>query len=200
MARRIQERDLLSVDRHYISADVLGNASGLPVCHMSVADRVQQRSFSMVYMAHNADYRRTGLQFALVLVGFLQQFLDNIHLFFRLGDDIVAEGNLLGLLKINLLVDCHHDALQEQFLYNHCRLHLHFFRQFPDGQLLRKGDLLDLLPFFLFLAMHRLLQGLGQGMLLAASLIGPVSAARAAVVGEFIFPQGILILSLSLSL
>ena len=62
MTRSIQERDLLSIDGHHRCTDMLGNTTGLAVCHTCGTDRVQQGCFTMIDMTHNTDNRWTWNQ------------------------------------------------------------------------------------------------------------------------------------------
>src|SRR5699024_2333323 len=68
MSRGIQKCDLLSVNVYHISSDMLSDSSGLPVCYMSLTDAVQKRCFTMIYMTHNADYRRSWHQTAFFVL------------------------------------------------------------------------------------------------------------------------------------
>ena len=68
MSRRIQESDLLTINIYHISANMLGNSSSLTIRHMRLPDTVQKGSFSMVYMPHNTDYRRSWNQGAFFIL------------------------------------------------------------------------------------------------------------------------------------
>src|SRR5699024_11451704 len=78
MSRCIKEGDLLSVDFHHVGADMLCNTACLSVGYVSVEDGIQKRGLSVVNMAHNADHRRTFLHLLLVLLLFLEEFLDHV--------------------------------------------------------------------------------------------------------------------------
>ena len=147
MARRIQEGDILSVDRNHRSTDMLGDTTCLTVCYMGITDRIQQRSFTMIYVSHNTDNGRTGNHILFILFFLTKQFLDYINLFFCLRNNIIIQCNLLGLFKVDFMVHSHHDSFQEQLLHNYGRLHLHLLSQLTNCQFLRKCDLL----YFLFL-------------------------------------------------
>ena len=45
----------------------------------------------MVYMTHNADYRRSLYQILLIFIVLFQQFFDHIDLYFLLTDDVVID-------------------------------------------------------------------------------------------------------------
>ena len=62
MARCVKEGDLLIIDGNHVGTDVLCDTACLSVCHMGVSDTVQKRCFTMVNVAHNADYRRSRNQ------------------------------------------------------------------------------------------------------------------------------------------
>ena len=68
MSRRIQESDLLSIDFHHISADMLSDAACLAVSYVGVADRIQERGLAVVDMAHDTDDRRTFHHSAFVFL------------------------------------------------------------------------------------------------------------------------------------
>ena len=52
----------------------------------------------MVYVTHYADYGRTLLKKLVVLFLLLEEFCDDIHLFFHLTDDVILDGDILGIL------------------------------------------------------------------------------------------------------
>ena len=62
MARRIEERHLLATDADRIGADVLRNAAGFAFRHLRLTDRIQQRCFAVVDMAHDRHDRRPRLE------------------------------------------------------------------------------------------------------------------------------------------
>ena len=49
-----------AIDLHLVGADVLGDAAGLPLGHLGVADIVQQGGLAMVHVAHDHHHGRTG--------------------------------------------------------------------------------------------------------------------------------------------
>ena len=105
----------------------------------------------MVYMSHDADYRRSGYEIFLVFLILFQKFFDHIDFYFLLTDTVEFKCNLFCLVKFNLLVHGYHCTLQEKLLYQLCRLYLHRLSQFTNGKLLRDCDRADcLLRFFLF--------------------------------------------------
>ena len=56
MAGRIDEHDLAAVLFDVISADVLRDAAGFAVGDIGRTDRVQQRSFAVIDVAHDGDH------------------------------------------------------------------------------------------------------------------------------------------------
>ena len=66
VSRCIQEGNLLPVHLYHIGADMLCDSSGLSVDHIGVTDCIQKRGFSVVYVTHDTDYRRTLLHLAFV--------------------------------------------------------------------------------------------------------------------------------------
>ena len=77
VARGVDERQGSPFLVHLIGTDVLGDAPGLAVGHVGVADLVEQLGLAVVHVAHNGDHRRPDgevlCEFTLVEVG-LQQF------------------------------------------------------------------------------------------------------------------------------
>ena len=63
VARRIEERQTLpAIGRHLIRTDVLRDTAGFACDNFGIADRIQQRCFTVVNVAHDRDDRWTGLQ------------------------------------------------------------------------------------------------------------------------------------------
>ena len=62
MARCIKERNQRSVLRlHLIGTDMLGNAASFAGDDIGTAQRIEQRRFTVIDMAHHSDDRRTRL-------------------------------------------------------------------------------------------------------------------------------------------
>ena len=140
MARSIKESDLLSVDIYNICPDMLGDTARLFVDHVRMADRIQKRRLTMVNVTHDADYRRTLLHLALVLLVLLKQLFYYVYDFFLLAENIEFQSDTFCGLVIDLLIDRHDLALHEQLLHNDGRYDLHLISQFLDGQNLREHD------------------------------------------------------------
>ena len=102
----------------------------------------------MVYVSHHADNRRTFYHCLFVFILFTQKFLNDIDFYFPLTNDLIFNGNFFCRLKADLLIDCDHLPLEEQFFHDHGRLNLHFICQFLDCQRIRQCNGFDL--FFLF--------------------------------------------------
>ena len=71
MSRCIKEGDLSVIDLDHGSTDMLGDAACLSCSYICLADCIQKRGFTMVNMAHNADYRRSGNHIFRLLLVFL---------------------------------------------------------------------------------------------------------------------------------
>ena len=108
MAWRIQKCNFPVSDRYHISAYMLGNASGFFICHMGIADRVQKRSFTMVYMTHNTNYRRSGYQCLFCIFLVFQHLADYVFLFFRFRIKIIFQCNFPCGLKVQLGINRQH--------------------------------------------------------------------------------------------
>ena len=125
MSRCIQEGNLLSVDGYHISTNMLCDTARFAIGYLSVTDGIQQRCLTMIDMTHNADNRWTCNHIVLCFFLLTKQFLNNIHLDFRLTDAVEFQCNLFCLLIIHVLVYRHHNALHKQFLNDHRSLHFH---------------------------------------------------------------------------
>ena len=99
----------------------------------------------MVYVSHNADYRRTLHHLAHVLFILLKKFLNHIHLYFLFAHNVVLDGDIFRFLIGNFRIQRYDLACQEEFFNDNGRLHLHLVGKFLDGQLLRQHNHLDLL-------------------------------------------------------
>ena len=134
----------------------------------------------MVNVTHNADYRRSWHQCGSVFLFLFQKFLDHIHFFFLLCNDIKLQSDLLCLFKVDLVVYGNHDAFHKQFLYDYGRLHFHLFSQLTDSQLLRDHNLFYFL-FLLFLRLwtNRFLKGFRKSLIRTASLVWTIAALTA---------------------
>ena len=149
MSRSIKECDLLSVDLDNGCTDVLCNTAGLTSCYITVTDRIQKRSLTMVNVSHNADNRRTFHHQAFIFLILFQEFFDYIHDLFLLTQNIKFHCDLFSSIVINLLIYRNNFSLQEQLLYDHRRNNLHLVGKFFDRKNFWNHDLLDLL-FLLF--------------------------------------------------
>ncbi len=145
MSRSIQKCDLLTVDLHHISSDMLSDAAGRPVDHVGMTDGIQKGGLSVVYVSHDTDHRRTLLHGALVLFVLLQKLFDDVHHFLLLAQNIKFHGDLFRRIIVDLLIDGGYLSLHKELLYDNRRNDLHLIRKLFDGQKLRKDDLLDLL-------------------------------------------------------
>ena len=111
VSRCVEEDDLLSVDLDFRSTDVLCDAAGLPGSDVGVSDSVQERSLTVVYVAHDRDDRRSRLELALgILVHVDARFLDLSDLFSNgdLKSEVLRE-HLYSVL-VERLVDGSHNA------------------------------------------------------------------------------------------
>ena len=202
MSRCIEEGDLPAIDLNHRSADVLSDAAGLPGRHIGLADGIQQGSLAVVYMAHNADNRRSGNHIRLILLVLLEKLGDYIHLLLLLAEHVKLHCNLFRLVIVDLLVQSHDLPFKEKLLHDDRGLELHLVGQFPDRQSLRQSDGLDILHLGLFLL------GLGHdkcslsglwrfllAVLLPVSLVEPVVLVRCLillpVVGGLCLDRGI---------
>ena len=104
MARSVEERDASSVVEFYVvGSDVLCDTSGFSGNHIGVADIVEQRCLTVVYVAHYGHDRRTGHKFVFGIL-FLMYGFDH---FGRYEFSLVAEfvGYDIDGLGVESLVD-----------------------------------------------------------------------------------------------
>ena len=132
VARGVEEGDLLSVQHHAVSADVLGDTAGLAFDDVGFADVVQQRGFTVVDVSHDRHDRRTRNEVLLLVFGFVGDSLLNLH-----GDEfgLVTElfGNDHERFGIEALVDRHHQSEVHAGHDDLRRRDVHHRRQLADG-------------------------------------------------------------------
>jgi len=61
----INERDLLALAGNLVGTDALSDTAHFVLCDFCFTNRVKQRSFPMVHMAHHRDNGRTDLEYTL---------------------------------------------------------------------------------------------------------------------------------------
>ena len=121
MAGSVDESYHPAVAFNRVSTDMLSYAARFTLGNMSFADRIKQRSFAVVNMAHDRDNGRTGNKIFLCIHFFgilLHRLLISLcNLVLKL--DIVFHCNKLTGLKIDILIDvcnnAHHEQLFENF-------------------------------------------------------------------------------------
>ena len=198
MAGGIKEGDGLPIDLHLVGADVLGDAAGLALGHVGVADIVKEGGLAMIHVAHNHHHRGPVLQIlGLVLGGVDELLLDgNYHLALHLAAHLLGDDG--GGVKVDKLADTSHDAVLHQALDHLGGGLFHAAGQLPHADLVGDQNLdgglfgdLQLEPAHLLLLLLTTL--VGEGLLAplfaagvaelllalllhgAASLGGPVS-------------------------
>ena len=140
VAGRVEEGDLAAVlDRHLIGADVLGDAARFSGDDVRLAERVEQRRFPVIDMAHNGDDGRTRLQRALgVFIPdkalFDVRFGDALRRMAEIGDDE------FGGVGVERRVRRHHLALFHQLTDEIDRAHGHALGEFLHRNRLRNDD------------------------------------------------------------
>ena len=116
-----------------VGTDVLGNAAGFALHHFGAADVVEQRSFTVVYVAHHGYHRRArqslslNRSFSVVQEGFgvvrSGGFADVAHFFHHNQRSFLIER----------LVDGHHHAHLHQGFHHFHALNCHFVCQIGHG-------------------------------------------------------------------
>ncbi len=115
MPRRVDEGDLLALHLHLVGADVLGDATGLAVRNVGLADGVQDAGLAVVDVAHDGDRRRPGLQVGGLLLDLLALYGDRF-LFPAVRLELQLAGHGCRRLIVHALVDGGHDAVLHEFL------------------------------------------------------------------------------------
>ncbi len=140
MAGRIDEYDLAAVLLDVISTDVLRDAAGLAVGDVGRTDRVQQRSFAVIDVAHDGDHGS-----APHLIGGYFGFGDLLRALFFVADLVGGSAELarqvLGHLYVEILVDGGEDLLFHQLLDHQVGFDAELFGKLFDGDALGDGDL-----------------------------------------------------------
>ena len=125
VAGRVQEHDLAPVSRrliiqyrHFICADMLRNSARFASCNIGRADRIQQRGFAMIDVAHDSNHRRTRHAFRRRAF-FAGRGIDNIFLCLLFEADHVGvcseeSRHLAGKLSVERLIDGGKYAAHEQ--------------------------------------------------------------------------------------
>ncbi len=145
MARRIQKCDLLPVDRNSIGTDVLRDSACFALGHLRLPDRIQERRFPVIDMAHNGDDRRPGLQALIALTRLhhgLQKFVPGLFD----GDldlDAGFFGNHRGRIHIHRLIEGEHLPHLHQLSHNVSRTLPDQLGEFLDGRPQRNLDALS---------------------------------------------------------
>ncbi len=123
-----------------ISADVLRDAAGFAGSDGSGANRIEQRSLTVIDVAHDGDDGRAFYEIA----GFFLN-LDILHgLFFvrdRRGGGAEFARDIGGQLGIESLVDGGEDAPVDQLLDDKVCLHVQLFGKLLNGDAFRNGDI-----------------------------------------------------------
>ena len=137
MARGVEKADLLTVKFDVVCADMLRNAARFAFRNVGGTDGIKQAGLTMVNVAHDGYYRRTGFEifgyFPLTLLdsGMLQNGLLVKRNVFYL---VVELGGQDGCrFKIKRVIDRHHGPLTHEFLDQIGGLDPHAFGQFADG-------------------------------------------------------------------
>ena len=164
VARRIEERDLLTVQLHAVRSDVLRDTAGLAFDDVRLADVVQQRRLTVVDVAHHRHDRRARNQILLLVLLVGDGLLDVCR------DELDLEAELLGhddqRFGIQPLIDRHHQSEVHARRDHLRRRDVHHRRQLTHGDELRH---LEGRTFHLF-AFELLVHALGDGLTLVAAV------------------------------
>ena len=165
VARGVEEGDLLPVQHHAVSADVLGDAAGLALDDVGFADVVQQRGLTVVDVSHDRYDRRTRDEVFLAVLAVVGDGLLNLH-----RDEFGLVAELLGdhheRLGVETLVDRHHQTQVHAGHDDLRRRDVHHRGQLADGHELRDLERRTLH----FLAFELLVHALGDGLALVLAV------------------------------
>ena len=104
VTRRVDEDDLLAVLLDVIRADVLRDAAGFSAGHVGQADGIEQRSLTVIDVAHDGDHGRTLLA---ILVDF--GLLNLVRGFFFVAELVGGRAEIarqfFGQLHVQRLID-----------------------------------------------------------------------------------------------
>ena len=135
----IDEDDLLAVLIDVISADVLGDAAGFFAGDVGEADGIEQRSLTVIDVAHDGDHGRTAEQ-----IGRFFGDLDILHGLFFVGNGGSGSAEFArdigGEFGVESLVDGGEDAAVDQLLDDEVGLHVELFGKLLDRDAFGNGD------------------------------------------------------------
>ena len=184
MARGIEEGDLLVVYLDAVRTDVLGDAAGLALGDLGLADRVEQRGLAVVNVAHNDNDRIARLEVLLAVLALVKQLLldGDMDFLFDLAAHLLRDDR--GGVEVDDLGNRRHDAQLDQALDDVRRSALHAAGQLADRDLVRDHNLdRDLLERgHLLLA----LQALHLLLLLLAALVAKGLGALLGLLGQLL--------------
>ena len=184
VARGIEERDRLAADLNAVRTDVLGDAAGLTLDDLGLADSIEQRSLAVVNVTHDNNDRITRLELLFLVLVLVEQLLldGNMNFLFDLAAHFL--GNDGCGIVIDDLRDRSHNAQLDEALDNVRCGALHAGSELADGDLIRDHDLYrDLLErCHLLLA----LEALHLLLLLLAALVAERLGALVGLLGQLL--------------
>ena len=155
----IEEGDTATIFQlHIVCSDVLSDTTSLTCNHIRLANVVEQRCLTMVYMAHHSDNRCTGYQILLFISLFGHSLGNSGTHVLGLKAELIS--HKIDGLCIQTLVDGHHDADTHQRTDNICDRDVHHRSKFTHGNKLRQFQNLTLLALCACLLVHLLLNGI----------------------------------------
>ena len=163
VARGIQEGNLLVLIANLISTDSLSNSARFMKGYIGRTQCIQQCGLTMVYMAHDGNYRRTQLKESRI-IRFRSVFGKIFFLFrFQKGNTKFISQNFHSI-SVQVLVDCGHNAISHKVLDDFAYFTLQQIRKFLDSNCHRNSDFGRINYRLLFLRMFllMLLQGTGH--------------------------------------
>ena len=154
---------------HTVSTDVLGNTTRLTGNHIGIADVVEQRSLTMVYVTHHSYDWSTWNQIVLIIHFLADSFLNLCADIFGLEAELLCH-HIDGLC-IQTLVDRYHDSNTHQSRDNLSNADIHHRSQFAYGNELCEFQYLTLLLLLTNLVLKFLLHSLALFLTVLSTLL-----------------------------
>ena len=135
VAGRIDEGEALAARLDLIGADVLGDPARFALGHLGLTNRVEQRGFAMVDMAHHRDDGRAGDRVFRRFRFLCNRRVEEFRLLEADVDGLEAHlsGDAFDGLEVDPLIDRDHDAERHQLALDGGRLQARLLRQLADA-------------------------------------------------------------------
>ena len=141
VARRVEEGDALAIGQaNLIRADVLRDAASFAGHDIRLAQRIEQRGFAVVDVAHNGHDRRTRLGVLVGVDDVAGEALFNVRFRDAFNRVAVLGGDEFGGIRVELVALFQHLALAHHELDDVRNAHGHAVREFLNRDGFRDDD------------------------------------------------------------